>query len=110
MSLAHSPLRTTQLPLTSDPDDVLVEGVSVRRVNFSEGRLSVAAVNRRAGIVVLRREGASAWVNRAEGAKYSPAVHMVCRFWVKPVEGSNRQETWCEELCSAPIRKLGGIM
>lgn len=106
MSLAHSTLRLL-VPFSTDPDDVLVVGAEVKRTNMAEGRLSVAAVNRAAGIVVLRREGSSAYINRGIGSLYVPAGHMVCRFWVKPVKGSNRQETWCEEICTAPLRKGG---
>lgn len=106
MSLAHSRLSLLR-ERTTEPDEVLVVGAEVKRTNFAEGALTVAAVNRKAGIVVLRREGASAWINRGVGSRYVPTAHMVCRFWLEPVKGSNRQETWREEICSAPIKKGG---
>ncbi len=106
MSLSHSTLRLLH-DRSSDPDEVLVVGAEVNRPNFAEGRLTVAAVNKTAGIVVLRREGASAWIHRGIGSRYVPAAHMVCRFWTLPVKGTNRHETWCEAICSAPIKKGG---
>lgn len=109
MSLSHSSLRSI-LSNSSDPDEVLLVGAEVKRTNFAEGRLVVAAFNQRAGIVVLRREGASSWIHRGIGSRYVPAVHMVCRFWTVPVKGSNRHETWCEEICSAPIKKGGEVI
>lgn len=109
MSLSHSTLRRISSS-SADPDEVLVVGAEVKRTNFAEGRLTVAAVNQRAGVVVLRREGASSWIHRGIGSRYVPAVHMVCRFWTVPVKGSNRHQTWCEEICSAPIKKGGETM
>ena len=104
MSLSHSQLRTLY-HVSGDPDDVLVVGTSVKRTHFNEGPLTVAAVNRRHGIVVLRREGRSEYISRMTGSIYAPAAHMVCRFWTVPMKDSNRQETWCECLCEAPIKK-----
>lgn len=104
MSLSHSTLRLLHKH-TAEPDDVLVVGAEVKRTNFAEGALTVAAVNKAAGIVVLRREGASSWIHRGIGSRYTSAAHMVCRFWTVPVKGTNRHETWCEQICSAPIKK-----
>lgn len=95
MSLSDSELRLLRGPYDADHDDVLRIGAEVKRTHFSEGPLSIAAVNRIEKIVVLRREGRSEYINRMTGSVYEPAAHMVCRYWLEPIKGTNRHQLWC---------------
>ena len=101
--LGDSILRTTAQGAL--PGDELKVGASVKRVHFSENRLTVAAINRQAGIIVLRREGGTVYVSRGTGSVYSPAVMIVCSFWVQPLKLSNISETWVREVCEVPVKK-----
>ncbi len=102
MSLADSELRLLRGPLDAHPDEVLTRGAEVKRTDFSEGPLSVAAVNRTEQIVVLRREGRSEYINRMTGSIYAPAAHMVCRYWPERIARWERQNAAGHTGTSAP--------
>ena len=105
MNLADSELRLLRGPYDAAPEDVLRIGAEVKRTHFAEGPLSIAAVNKAEQIVVLRREGRSEYINRMTGSVYAPAAHMVCRYWLEPVKGTNRHQLWCRSITEAPIKK-----
>jgi hypothetical protein len=61
-------------------EDVLQIGMQVFRRGLEEGPIRVVGVDRSKNLVALHHEGYTAYINRASGSQYSPAVVSLHRY------------------------------
>lgn len=84
-------MNTFLVALVSDPqsgdrksivchDNVLQIGMQVYRRGLDEGPIRVVGVDRSKNLVALHHEGYTAYLGRAYGSKYSPAVMSLHRY------------------------------
>lgn len=95
-------MNTFLLGITVDPnsgerkshlfhEDVLNVGMKVYRRGLDEGPIRVVGVDRSKNLVALHHEGYTAYLGRAYGSKYSPAVMSLHRYELRTDYQSDRQ-------------------
>lgn len=75
-------------------EDVLQVGMKVYRRGLDEGPIRVVGVDRSKNLVALHHEGYTAYLGRAYGSRYSPAVMSLHRYELRAdyqSSGSDRQ-------------------